>query len=251
MNLMQNLVPRVILGLALALLCSSLVAAQDPPVPPPIQPPPPVRADELWLRGMKPLPVEKTGPGMFRIGDITINKDQRSISFPAIINMSKGLLEYLLVRNGGKTHESLLRTTSEPYNLQLAFLLLGFEGTDRPLAFQGDPGTPKGDPVGLMIEYVTSDGKTVSLSPEQWLEIRSDARKDEVKGLQWKYTGSIVINGRFIAQSEGSIIALYHDPVAMIDNASPGGESDKIWFIKEGALPPVGTPVMVTIKAKK
>jgi hypothetical protein len=188
---------------------------------------------------------------MFRIGDIKINKEQRSISFPALVNMSKGLLEYLLVRIGGKTHESLLRTTCEPYNLQIAFLLLGFEGTDRPLAFQGDPGTPKGDPVDLTIEYVNSDGKPVTLRPELWVEMRTDSRKNDVKRLEWVYTGSIVVNGHFIAQSDGSIIALYHDPVAMIDNASPGGESDKIWFVKEGALPPVGTPVTVTIKAKK
>jgi hypothetical protein len=50
---------------------------------------------------------------------------------------------------------------------------------------------------------------------------------------------------------EGSIIAIYHDPAALIDNASEGGESDKVWFVREGASPPVGTPVTVTIKRKK
>ena len=188
---------------------------------------------------------------MFRIGDIKINKKQRTISFPAEVNMSRGLLEYVLVRIGGKTHESLLRTLCEPYNLQIALLLLGFEGTDRPLAFQGDPGIPRGEPVDLIIEYIASDGKPVILHPEQWLEIRNDSRKNDAQRLEWRYTGSIAVNGRFLAQSDGSIIALYHDPVAMIDNASPGGESDKIWFVKEDALPPVGTPVTVTVKAKK
>jgi len=81
--------------------------------------------------------------------------------------------------------------------------------------------------------------------------MRTGSADKDIKSLDWLYTGSIVVNGRFIAQSEGSIAALYHDPVAMIDNASAGGESDKVWFVKEGAAPPVGTPVTVTIRAKK
>ena len=250
MKNMPAVATHLIIVVGLFMLCPVFASSQEPP-PQPVPFPAPIPAEQLWLKGFKPLPVEKSGPGMFRIGDIKINKEQRSISFPAEVNMSRGLLEYVLVRLGGKTHESLLKTSCDPYNLQIAFLLLGFEGTDRPLAFQGDPGTPKGEPIDLTLEYVASDGKPVTLRPEQWIEIRTESRKNDVQRLEWLYTGSIVINGRFLAQSDGSIIALYHDPVALIDNASPGGESDKIWFVKEGSLPPVGTSVTVTVKAKK
>lgn len=78
-----------------------------------------------------------------------------------------------------------------------------------------------------------------------------DDKRRDVPKLHWVYTGSVVQNGRFVAQVGGSIVALYHDPAAMVDNASPGGESDKIWFVREDAVPPVGTPVMVTIRSKK
>jgi len=54
--------------------------------------------------------IEKVSPGVFRIGDVLINKQERSVTFPAEVNLDRGLLEYLLVRMGGKTHESLLRT---------------------------------------------------------------------------------------------------------------------------------------------
>jgi hypothetical protein len=53
-----------------------------------------------------------------------------------------------------------------------------------------------------------------------------------------------------MAQAEGSIIAIYHDPSALFDNASPGGESDRVWFVKEDAVPPVGTPVTLTISVR-
>jgi ABC-type proline/glycine betaine transport system ATPase subunit len=36
-----------------------------------------------------------------------------------------------------------------------------------------------------------------------------------------------------------------------MDNATPGGESNRIWFVKEGTVPPVGTPVEVVIKPAK
>jgi hypothetical protein len=69
--------------------------------------------------------------------------------------------------------------------------------------------------------------------------------------MTWVYTGSFSYQGRFVAQDSGSIAAIWHDPVALIDNASPGGESNRIWFVKEGTVPPVGTPVEVVIKPAK
>jgi hypothetical protein len=224
-------------------MCGNVNAQQANPS---ITPPPPVELQEKTLSA-----VEKISPGNFRIGDIEINKNKKSISFPASINMDKGLLEYLLVQGAGKTYESLFRTKVQPYDLQIAFLLLGFEGTDNPLSFQGASEKPKGEPVEITVTY-DKRGKTVEIKPEEWILTKTKEGKDKnVGALEWVFTGSVIIDGRFLAQIEGSIIAIYRDPAALIDNASPGGESDEVWFVKEGAIPPVGTPVTVTIKAKK
>src|SRR5919108_5617454 len=106
----------LLLGLAAAFQANSL-CAQDaggsaPSLPRPLDPP-------GWRSQQTP-GVERIAPGVFRLGNITIDKTAQSISFPAVVNMKEGLLEYLLVRTGGKTHESLLRTTAEPYQLQVA-----------------------------------------------------------------------------------------------------------------------------------
>lgn len=179
------------------------------------------------------------------MGEILIDRHAGSISFPAELNMDTGLLEYLLVRTGGKTHESLLRTKTQPYHLQLACLLLGMEGTRAPLAAQGAPEPPDGEPVEITLEL--SDGRVVA--PEGWMLHSVAGVKKDIARIRWVFTGSLVHDGSFAAQADGSIIAVYHDPVAMIDNASPGGEDDRIWYVRDGAVPPAGTPVTVVIRA--
>lgn len=240
------------------MLLSSPLQAQDsvsvnPAAPSPSVMPPPLPAEEPPLPpdAIKSLPVERVSPVVFRIGDITINKETRSISFPAQINMDKGLLEYLIVQSRGKTHESLLRTKVAPYHLQIAFLLLGFESTDKPLRGQGDPEKPKGEAVDITITYQNKDGKETTIKAEEWVSLRTNTGLKAAGKLDWVYTGSLVIEGRFLAQNEGSIAAIYHDPAALMDNASAGGESDEIWFVKEGVVLPVGTPVTITIKSTK
>jgi hypothetical protein len=198
-------------------------------------------------------PPELISPGVYRIGDIIVSKAERSISFPAVINMNSGLLEYLLVRSGGKTHESLFRTQVEPYNLQIACLLLDLVGTDKPLPFQGAPDVPKGDQLAIKVSYKDKDGMVREVFPEKWIaRVVDEKQYGVVDRLKWTFVGSWIYQGRFMAQVEGSIVALYHDPVAIIDNASPGGEIHNSWFVNEKNVPPpVGTQVTITIKPAK
>lgn len=251
---------RIIVGsiaiLVVLLLVKSveLHAQGGPPVPVPPgfptspPPPPPASAEELYRPKLKAQPVERVSGDHYRMGDIEMYKNTGSLSFPAQVNMDRGLLEYLLVRTGGKTHESLLRTAVEPYNLQLAFLLLGYEPTERPLKRQGDPEKPQGVPVEISITFKDKEGRPREIGAEEWIATKKEEKMGSTGKINWVFTGSRVINGRFLAQSEGSIIATYHDPVAMIDNASAGGESNRIWFVQEGVVPAPGTAVTVTIR---
>jgi hypothetical protein len=142
----------------------------------------------------------------------------------------------------------LLRTRVEPYNLQLAFLLLGFEPTESPLLRQGDPARPLGAPVAITLSYQDKEGRTLVIPAEKWVANKAEEGLSPAGKIDWVFTGSAVINGRFLAQNEGSIVATYHDPVALIDNASAGGGSNKIWYVLAGEVPAPGTPVVVTIK---
>jgi hypothetical protein len=255
-----NIIKRTLLSALLVLLTATTLIAQnappDPamPVPHPPMPgmsQPPVPVELLDRHTFRISPPERVSPGVYRIGEIVVNKAEKTITFPAVVNMNKGLLEYLLVRSGGKTHESLFRTSIEPYNLQIACLLLDLFGTDKPLAFQGAPETPKGDPVSISVERVLDNGRSQIVNPKEWIVKTVDGEQLNPPDLNWIFTGSIINNGRFASQVDGSIIALYHDPVAMIGNASVGGESDKVWFVNEKTAPPVGTKVTITIMPVK
>lgn len=224
--------------------------AADPVMAPHVMPPPMLPGMSVIGRPVPALPMfQKIGPGMFALGDAKINKTTRTLSLPAVVNMNKGMLEYLLVRNGGKTHESLLRTQLEPMHLHMAMLLMDAEGTDHPLSRQGDTDIPQGNPVEIKVYYM-KDGSLVPIAPEAWVTKKVEDQMADAGPLNWVFTGSFTQNGRFMAQNEGSVVAIYRDPAALFNNASSGGENDRVWFVKEGAAPPVGTPVTVTITIK-
>ncbi len=231
----------LILLLGIVLLLGGIANAQhaDQAISAPPPPPPPLHETGQFMA------IERMRSGILRIGAIKISKSDRTITFPAKVNMKKGLLEYLLVKSTGKTHESLLSTEIDPYYLNIAFLLLGYEGTDTPLPEQGANVKPEGDL--LKIELTVGDKKKrQSISPLKWIVIKQD-EKFMTPSLQWIYTGSVVFNGQLMSQAEGSIIALFHDPAALIDNNNPSGSNDEVWFVNETAVPDVGTQVIVTI----
>lgn len=211
---------------------------------PQTQAPPAVDVRVLDPNNFSIPPIERVASGKYTLGEIEVNKNDRTISFPAELNMERGLLEYLVVSNTGKRHESLLRTKVHPFNLQLACLLLGMEGTAAPLKFQGSAEVPTGDRVEISVQ--TGDGRRILA--EKWVSRAEGETKSDAQGLKWVFTGSKVGNGRFAAQMTGSIVAIYRDPAAMFDNASAGGEVNGGWCVKERATPPVGTQVTVVLK---
>lgn len=251
----------VVMSLIILLSLSLCYGAEGPPASPgpadeatpkhmPPPPPPfPAMVKSPAGPAEQPPVLEKLAPGLFRFGDITIHKKSASLSFPAVINMDKGLLEYLLVSKSGKTHESLLSTTVEPYHIHLACLLLGWEGTSKPLPFQGAAETPKGDSVVITFSILDKNGKPTKVEPADWIVKQIDNKTVVPDILSWVFTGSMIHGGRFMAQTSGSVIALYHDPVAIFDNTSPGGDDDRIWFVNQQNIPEVGTPVTITIQA--
>ena len=70
-------------------------------------------------------PIERISEGVMKVGEVTLDKNRMTVSFAGSINMDHGEMEYLLVEDGGKTHESLLVTKAQPFHIHIAMLLLG------------------------------------------------------------------------------------------------------------------------------
>jgi hypothetical protein len=239
----MNLGRHVIFLCLVLLLTPALAVGQEAKTPSAL---PSVPSDPS--REIKAPAIQMIAPGVFEIGGVRLSKREGRVEFEALVNMEKGLLEYLIVGETGKVHESLLRTKIEPFSLQIALLLIGLEGTTNPLVEQGDPRTPEGDPVTIWLKWIDR-GKIIELPIEEW--VATDENGTPAKPMDWVFTGSVVMSGIFMAQVEKSIVAIYHDPVAMIDHQSPEGASDENWFVNEKVTPPAGTEVTVTIKKGK
>src|SRR5690606_34621261 len=70
-------------------------------------------------------PLKEISPGVFQVGSVRLDKVQKSICFPAEVNMTNGLIEYFVVTGTGKLHESVLKTETQPSQIHIAMLLLG------------------------------------------------------------------------------------------------------------------------------
>src|SRR5438876_190024 len=85
----------------------------------------PFTANPALLNSRSNAPLKEIQPGIFHLADVKIDKRQRTVSFPAVMNLRQGAMEYFLVTSWGKVHESILRTDTEPFRIHVAMLLLG------------------------------------------------------------------------------------------------------------------------------
>ena len=191
------------------------------------------------------LPLKQIGPGLFELGQVRLDKRQKTVSFPAVMNLNEGVIEYLVVTSSGKTHESLLRTDAQPYHLHLALLLLDAKGAGTN-SFPEDNARPlPGDKVTLEVSWRTG-GKEKRHRAEELVHDRKT--KSPMSKGAWVHNGSRIVEGTFMAQQDGSIISLISDPEALINNPRPGREDDDNWQVSSSALPPLNAPVQVTIR---
>jgi hypothetical protein len=185
----------------------------------------------------------------YRVGKITIDKESRTVTFPAKVFTRKGLIEYLIVNQEGKGYESILDSPVEPMDLQLALLLLDFN-YGQNIKTRNDPNAPKGDALKITLEWKDGD-KVKTMAAEDVVFDRLN-KKPMAPG-DWVFTGSLVVDGIFLAQQDKSLIATYHDPGALINYAIPT-TPDKTGYSAYDAnpdvLPAEKTDVTVTIKKK-
>jgi hypothetical protein len=184
---------------------------------------------------------------------IEIDKAKATITFPAQINMQTGLLEYLIVADTGKTHESLLSTKIPPYDIQVAMLLLGVKPAAKsdsqpPGQITRDYLKTAPDLAGPAVDIsFTIHGQKLRAEDLIW---NLDKNALMTHGA-WTYNGSELYDGRFLAQIDGSIVALVRDSAALANNPRPGNDNDQIWQVYSAITPKVGTPVDVTIQIEQ
>ena len=202
--------------------------------------------------------VKEIGAGVFKVGDVTIDKRSRTVSFPAAVNLTKGAMEYLLVTTWGKVHESILRTETEPFRIHIGMLLLGAKGAGTneeeliqlAAPYVSNPSSIQipGDKISVEIRWRTHDKVTTRGAEEL---VYNSLRKSSLRRGKWVYNGSFMEETTFVAQREGSAISLITDPEALINNSGPGHDNDSVWLANTKRLPPSDVPLEVVIRLDK
>lgn len=184
------------------------------------------------------------------------------MSLPAKVKLTDGLLEYVLVHKTGKTHESMFSTEVPPYHLQVAMLLLGGKGADPKILTNAPPSGPisnaelmeykpkpvPGDDVQISVHWKADGTNVVHRLNDLLLNKRTGKA---MSNSAWIFSGSMVWEGAFIAQIEGSVIAIITDISAMFNSHHPERDRDSLWYVREKILPEEGTEVVIEIKLGK
>ena len=238
-------------------------------------------AGVLWLLptaslrcGAEPLPPQPTNQPLrqisrdiFQLGAVRLDKNRRTVQFPAQVNMKEGVVEYFLVPDvaSKKSYESLPpHLDTEPYYIHLAMLLIGAQGAPPDIALSNAPAQPfhinhprnatnlpprlaiRGDPLTIELAWETPAGRK-EVRAEDCL-INLTTKTNITRRGPWTYNGSRVLDGVFIAQREGSVVAMVDDIDAMANNPRAGSDDDQIWQVNSNSLPSTNTTVQVTFK---
>ncbi len=201
--------------------------------------------------------ITKIGKTLFRMGEIEFDAKTKEIFIPSVVNKREGgPIEYLLVHENGKVHEAILTTTASPLHLQVVTKLLkhksGFGNVFDPmLAAQEQVGTDADNGVTFsVLARWTPRGEADAKEKEQDLSewIIDGENGEPVKPEPWTLTGSTVNEGAYMADVEGSIIAVYLDPVGILNMTRKGAHIDERWGANGNAIPEVGQKVTVVLK---
>lgn len=236
--------------LVLVATASSLTAQDRAPIEPISLP-----APDQPVAPVKPS-VEKIDATRYRIGKVTFDQKTREIRFPAMINMIDGLLEYLVVHENGKVHESLIVTDISATHLNLALTLLHYTPSRELFGLPTESGgitdqypiVPENIKAGARIAIDAEwldHGKSRRLPVNEW--IQHTVKTTAMPAGPWVYGGSEVFDGKFIPESTGDIAAIFVTPSALINYPGDDNRDDTAWHVFPKRVPPLGTKITIII----
>ena len=221
------------------------LAAQAPPPPASQQPPP-----SPYNVPKGPSPIERIGPNVVRIGNITVDTAKKELSVRGVVN-DVTALEFIAVTKGGfKAYESVLELETNAINFNLALILMGLDAKKAVMPkHPGDPTLPSGDLVDIFVEWKDGNGSRRVRAEE--LVYNATAKQTLSHG-PWVYTGSVFVehNNAYMADLEGSLIGFIHSMAPIIESPRPFKGGDYYGHqINPKLNLKAGTEVTLTVRA--
>lgn len=158
---------------------------------------------------------------------MNIIPSERKILIPVKVNMCEGPVEYILVHDSGKTHESLFKTSIRGGDLNAALLLL------LPKKKLSPEKALHSYKIDVKVMTQTKNGTPVKIAADSW--VMNDVLAKPMKAGVWGYQGSRMEGNVYVANRDGSLIAIREDIYSVIGNPRPERIQDDIWRSK---IPP-------------
>lgn len=192
----------------------------------------------------------------FDIGGIQFNSKTREIRIRTVVNLKEAPIEYMLVHETGKTHEAVLKTKANPYDLQVALLLCNYQPATEGLAHPeapkdlvplkpAAPKTPGANRIAATLEW-KAGGELKKAPLSGWFQ-DINTRKPPPDIDAWIFNGSDVTADGFMAQAEGSFISVYLDKNAILNSPAKGNWDDQLWICRPDVIPAEGTEVTLIL----
>ena len=165
----------------------------------------------------KPL-AQDLGGGRYRIGSIMVDKNRKTLTLQGKMLPSDAnkAIEFLAtMQKGFKSYESVMTLDVNAFEFNLACILIGLDGAKTAPRFHFDPNPLQGDPVSISVSW----GEGAARKTVDAVELlKVDGKKQKAPSL-WNYTGSMFEpNGAYLAQMDGVLIGIIHDPASIIDH---------------------------------
>lgn len=152
---------------------------------------------------------------------IQVLPESRKLVVPVKVNMTRGPIEYILVHDTGKTHESLFKTSVKAEHLNAALLLL------LPKKRLPSVRSLHENQIFVQASYKDLSGNERIINVDRW--VKNSVLEKAMKPGPWGYLGSRMEGNVFVASRDGSFIAVREDADTIIGNPRPESVQDDIW----------------------
>jgi len=192
----------------------------------------------------KKIPSQLPGLGALEVGGCKISNKMSQVEFPAVINLTQGVVEYLVVNTHGKIHSSLLQTSVRPDILKASLMMLGLNnssGADTAVGESEPPGL--NNRVSILIQW-HENGQEKKVSAEKLIRLKGEP----VEQISWMVNTALSVPE---ASGKNNMVAVHPDSDAVIGHALNTDNDSRIWSVNPQTVPPAGTPIKVVVMSLK
>ena len=218
-----------------------------------VQPP----SEEEFRKLLEDAGIKKLGEGKYRIGKVTLDARERTVRFPATVRVDAAdQIELVVCVPEGKTYETMAVTEAEALHIQIALLLLNMDPGKNPAIDYGPQNPmrrrPDGDLVHVLFEWQPpAPEEAAELPPKrrervEWFLQDVETRKP-FPPAEFVFIGSLWLKGGFAADLDGTVIALYQDPGAVLELSLDRAGSIPWSGVREDRMLENGTEIDVII----